>query len=560
LLRGDTRLGATWYELIHDRFLEPVRHLTETEEGVRNVLRLSRAIHRARETDPPITGKDCYFSFHEEVCDLAPKDAESMGALTMQELVTVFRCCLEKGNTDFLLSVVGYLGEKLQRWDLVLDHLHSALELGLGPPATLDAARRQDECNTRRAAAQLIGHAPLMAETFHAAPLAGRWAGLMQALEKCAAEDGDPELVAQAVRALGRVDSRPLYDRFVSRFGSEPRFRNPFAQLVEWRLRQENPHELRSALRQLPKTQRWKLRRMVWARRLRQGRSRLAFMGVLAAGMASLFSCLVHWLPAAFRLTFPQTMVLNFALEGLVQSIYFAITGGVTWGVTMTLTLGLCWIVFVPGRAYSARRLRNVSMLSGALGGLLGGLLISVLIILIFGRTELHLAGWDVHPDASPYTGIRNRLEANWSSGIPLVFPSMGLMMGIGIGWIASWLRVSRQHEKNDQSLFGDRHEPSLFFKLVKESRGAAIGLYLLCLSCSVVVIPFVKRDALFNLADAGPRLNGKPKFVWPWRTLVLKFLGESLVLAGGGWAVSVAIATGYLVPKYELPMEAMDE
>jgi hypothetical protein len=559
LLRGEYRLGEKWYELIHDRFLEPVQKLIDNTEAVRSVLRLSRAIHLVHQTDPAITGKECHFSYHKELCDLAQKNEASIAALTVEELVTVFRCCLQEASTQYLLSVAAQLGSTHGKWELVLEHLENALTLGLGPEGAGDEDRRKEQAGIREAAARLIGQGSLIAATFDGTALAARWAGLMQALERCAAEDRESEVVAQAVRALGRLDSRAMYDRFVSLFVSYAPFRERFAQLVEWRLRQGNPDELRGAIQRLPNRLRWTLRGMVWARRLSQGSSRLAFMGVLTAGMASLFSCLVHWLPALYCLSFPQTMILAFHPAGLVQSIYFGITGGVTWGVTMTLTLGLCWIVFFPGRAYSASLLRVVSIISGALGGLVGGVLISALIILVFGRNELHLAGWDVHPDETPYEGF-SAFRETWSSGIPLVFPAMGLMMGIGIGSIASWLRVSRQGQKNNHSLFGTATEPSLFLELINHSQLAAVGLYVLCLSSSAFVMPYVKRHALFHTTEAVTPAGAKRTFEWPWSTLVLKYLGESLVLAGGGWAVSVSIASGYLVPKYELPMESMDE
>jgi hypothetical protein len=252
-------------------------------------------------------------------------------------------------------------------------------------------------------------------------------------------------------------------------------------------------------------------------------------------------------------------MDLHFALDGLLQSVYNAPTGGILWGITLPLTLGLWWLVFQPGCAPSDRGLRWGSAIIGLLGGALGGVLISGLMIVVFEQGSLGKIGWDIVQSPAGYPTFSSRLSAVAPSRLPLVFPIMGGLMGLGIGLLAAQLRCEERRKPDAQE---GEPEPlfTLFWRLMRRSWLAALGFYALCALTTPILMPFVVRKALPEQYNQKAGAAAERLQEYSSRTLLWKFLGESLILSTGGWGLSLAITAAYLVRKVEFAMEEMDE
>lgn len=560
LLRGEDRLEETWYELIHDRFLDPVDELIASEKSIQAVVKLTRVIERLRssgELSEDATSEN-YFRFDEDICRLKP-DPSAMEVLTGPELLVIFRSCLAREDEEYLLAILRSLSERGQEGAVL-----SLLQSGLTSSEEL----------IRCAAARLVGQSPAHEATLGRGVLHDRWETLETTLVQCARGDRCAKVQTESAHALGRLDSAALYTRLKDEFSTDAPSRAAFARVVEWRARRRQPEKIRGVVEQLSTASRWHLWLLVWGQRLVRSRYRLALMLVLGMAAASLFSFLGHCLPSAFGASFPQSVELRPDFVGLLQSIYFAPTGGILWGITLPLTLGLWWLVFRPGCAPSDRNLIQTSTVIGLVGGAVGGFFVSLLMLGVFEQGSLGKIGWDITQASEGYHNFTSRWSAVAPSRLFWVFPVMGGLMGLGMGALGAHLRCE---ERRKPEAKGAKPEPLLriFCRLTQRSWLLAFGLYALCVLTAPILMPRVVRKALPEgyqqkpvvVREAAP---GAPQGAtpiaaqllqdYPASTLIWKFLGESLVLSTGGWGLCLAITTAYLVRRVEFDLEEMDE
>lgn len=514
LLRAEERGGDTWYELAHDKLIEPIleqqKKKPELMQLVKSVDLLESAVSAAAK------GKDLSGFFANRDGPIAEVE-NYLSGLYPEEIEFVLRGCLATGT-------------RLSFWTRRLrEYQEQNRQEGLGEALsrTLEDALGNPSATVRGNAVRLVGERSLF-------PGDGpqRLQDLERRLPEIALMDEDEGVREAAAKSLALLDQKDLYEKLdQSATAEKRRFLYALGEIGHrTSLGQGAAFQLfwKSLSLWTRFAGRWQMARI----RLSSGASQLIMIPLLSAILTPLL-CMVSRGPLS-EFGYSQTLASD--KGGFGQGIFHALVGGVNWGFIIPFFIILYLLLFERAPDSEVRH-RWAVPLAGALGGLVGGVINMFCVYGVYEVFSLQQAGWIVSA---------KELESLFlETGFGFFFPVNGLFLGAALGIVL--VRIS-SHPKwrdflNRQRLEGPlRDLPRAGRVLWEVSKLTLRGLWIL-------LIGIFLGETVVTYLILSPGKGIIPEFQGPAMTAA-KSYGDGASLLTGVFGASVGTLYGFLIHR----------
>jgi hypothetical protein len=397
LIRFEQRGGQRWYELSHDRLAGPVgRQLDREVSALLFAADLLAKVHEnvLLECGNSLTG---YFGEHRDVLTECRAFSEQVG-LFEDEAEFVFRSSL-------------CIGQDMLAWSRRIAQDYPAVRTNV-----LEDALAQGSPDVRRHAVELLGHDPVP-------ELSGQ-------LVEVALADGDESVRRAAGVSLGRLDQGSTFDALVDALSTSSSRASAIDVLARIRITADGAVSapvFEQRFLGLPGSDRRRIRRRAWVRRLEENAVVLAFVFVPAATLAACAAASFKWLPSAFNWSVTQ------ATDSFAMGIFQGVTAGIIWAGLINAGIAFYYVVF--GNEHRRKSLVRPfgALVAGAVSGLISSAIIVFLVIGVFDIRALEPMGWlRSIPGVSP--PVRFSAEFFADIFIRTRFGLVDLIIGTGLG------------------------------------------------------------------------------------------------------------------------------
>jgi hypothetical protein len=401
LLRSEARAASRWYEITHDRLIEPILDKKLNDEALKTLLQtrelLSAAVAQWKARRDFITDRHILTVLSELKRELV---------LSAEEL-------------EFLgMNSIG-AGFEVEEWIGLVGDQSPALIADM-----LDRASNHSAAMVRRNAT--IALSCISSEAADAALL------------RLAIEDDDPEVREQAAINAARADRPELNRRAFSLLANGSQRSRALVALAKMRdesVNHRRAEDFERHWRSVSLGDRLALELTLARVRLEKGWPNFVYVSVLGGLGAGLFCGLARMAPTMFGLTITEAPI--FKPDTIFMGFFQGNAGGIAWGGAVGAFLSLGWILFRGGgiRRLNQRNVANV--LFGIVGGIVGGIGVFMEIFFVFDPFVLVGTGWLPQ-------GMQTRdLAACIGTGNCLFHPLLGPAFGAGIGLALSAIQGS---------------------------------------------------------------------------------------------------------------------
>jgi hypothetical protein len=390
LLRAEIRAGARWYEISHDRLVEPILHKKLNDEELKTLLRTSELLVAAVEQ------WDARRDF--------VSDRHILSAIA--EVKNDLR--LSERELEFLgMNALG-AGFEMEAWVARLqadapEVLARLLALACDHP----------RAEVRRNAAVALGH--------------GNLGPPQDVLPRLATDDPDLEVREAAAASLARIDRADLNARMLALLrdaGERPRARAALARIRNESVIRERAVDFERRWALLPFFDRARLALALARVRLEKAWPTLVYVG-LFGGIGAAIGCGVpRMVPTIWALTLTDAGVPRWSLA--LSGLYQGGAGGIVWGSAVGLFLALGWVLFRRHGEGIVNRRNASNLILGILGGIVGGFGVFAVIFFVFDTDVLIRIGW--LPPGSPH----HLQPCLTDTGYCLFHPVLGIPFGAG--------------------------------------------------------------------------------------------------------------------------------
>ena len=514
--RGERR----YFELAHDRLVEPVLLLAERDD-VRAVLHALDLLRTRLEQAHTVAGADLkdYFVPHPEVIEEVTRAGEQI-RLSPDEVEFLWRAAIAEGRA-------------VTAW---------SRRLGQDAPGRsariLDEALHHPQPALRRATCRALIRSGVSVQTVP-------WGRIVALLFD------DPDGGVQRAAAEALVASAPAH--------SLPEIRNRARRYGYWGRGLRGLGALWAACERRPPAAEWHsellrgmsgaLRLQVWLAakglRAREAGPALLYTAGPAALGSGLLSSAFKWLPGMFGLG------LSMATSGAVVGAFQGLVAGLNWGFLIAAGLTLYRAVSGTGRVSDERPPGWQGMLAGGIPGALAGTISMFLVAKVFAPDSVVKAGWVSErrlPGAAFWGELFFQTRLGW------VYPIQGAALGVATAVLAHAVRRAplwREWQRQNRRLTGLRELSQAGRALVRLawSRSApAVG---------VILAGFTL--AWFAVASAPAHLGPLTDPV----TLVARLLGDASSQTFGAVGTVAGLLLGEWVLRVGIsvePAEAQDQ
>lgn len=399
LLRAEVRAGARWYEISHDRLVEPILHKKLNDEELKMLLRT---------TDLLVAAVEQWEPRREFVSDrhILSAISEVKGDLRLSER-----------ELEFLAMNSLGAGFEIEPWVERLKRDAPELLTRILQRASTDP---RPEIRQRAATALGLALGPEQAR-----------------LVELALTDPDGKVREAAAVSLARVDRPELNARMFGALregGRRARVRAAVAHMRNESATRQRALDLEARWRSISTRDRFLLVLAIMYVRLARGWPTLVYVAAFGALGSGLGCGLVRMLPSIWGLTLSQAPMSGPRLPfvGLFQGM----VGGMVWGGSVSACLSLGWILF---RRYGDGLVngRNVgNLILGTIGGFVGGIGVFAVIFFVYNTESLVKIGWLL-------PGSEHRVGPCLSeTGYCWFHPLLGFPFGAGIALAMSALHT----------------------------------------------------------------------------------------------------------------------
>jgi hypothetical protein len=396
-LRRESRSGALWYEISHDRLIKPVLDKKTRDEELRKLLHARELLDAALPHWKDERGFDketfILVELREVEKDLILSDDE-LQFLTMNSIgagcdIPAWTRRLRDRRPDVLQSI-----------------LHNAAA--------------QDDLQLRRNCATGLAEAE-SDSTDHE-------------LVRLAIDDADAETRRQAALAVAQADRPKLYDAVAAYLAGSRRRQSLTALAVIWddNLMSQRTEHFSRLLASLHAIDKAALVLRLAAVRIGRRWPLIFYVGIIAAFFAGLYCGAARILPTAFLGTIIANMPEGIFI-GIGAGLFQGMTGGVMWGLVTSVSLAIGWILFrSPGREWERYRVMT-NVVFGILGGIVGGIGVVAEVWFMFSTPSKLGIHWILN-------GPPSLAECIYVTRYCSFYPVLGPAFGAGMGLAAAWL------------------------------------------------------------------------------------------------------------------------
>ena len=299
--------------------------------------------------------------------------------------------------------------------------------------------------------------------------------------------------------------------------------------------------------------------RLFWLRMWHTG-FRILCISLVGAIITGAGAAAVYAVCASLGASFTQ----NSTAKGFTQGLFHGFAGGVTWGLTLSLSTLIYWLI-VRGRRIEPELKSHWAggILFSGLAGLVGGIFIACMVLSVDDSSGLRSAGWLTTKNYiyHPY------LDAFQITHAGLIFPIYGLFLGLGVGWsmlsihhdadIKQWMSDEKNAEKT-VTLFRS-WAWTVLKKAFAKSMPYTVGMVLAGISviflfqtghmdCGPKQSPFPSRCEAYGQNHPLDSYRYEQGLV-PVAPLEIRALGTSLIIYTGAFSLTV----GYLLALFAI-------
>jgi energy-coupling factor transporter ATP-binding protein EcfA2 len=456
LLRMETRGGAQWYELSHDRLADPVAR--QLNRDVSKLLfasdLLEAVLNRVKEERP--TGLTGYFGSHRDVLSECEPFHKQVG-LFEDEAEFVFRASLAAGV------------------DVVPWSRRLTLDFPEARHRVLTEAIVCPDPEVRANAAALLG------DEFDES-LSAELIGL-------AVGDSVAKVRKSAIQSLAKLDRPELFDAIKDQLASpatQANAKRAVAHLVVLADRGRTGPVFDRAYRSIGTGRRAGLRTQAWRMRLGDAVWVLPYVVIPAGVFSAIAAGLFKWVPGMFNYALCQ------ARPSLMAGMFHGATAALVWGGLIPLFLMLHRVVFLQ-KSRVTSGLRPVSALVwGAVAGCITGFVVTMLIAGVFDTRSLETMGWISNESLKQNNGaFWNDLFFQTRYGWAYIIT--GCAMGVSMAVIGNGMRSSGKFDfaESGDSVQGRKE----FFSIIRQMMKLAVRYlwaFPICLTISGVVVMMI--------------------------------------------------------------------
>jgi hypothetical protein len=498
LLRSEPRGGSRWYELAHDRLVDPILKRREGNKDFQALITATELLERARGSGGP---------------ERRPGESLVLGALTPD---FASRLRLSKRELVFLAAeVVWDGGAEVEKWMMALIEEDAAT---VADALDREATHPDRPTVVRETLARALGYVP--------------GSSAVRRLVRLALEDPDEVVREAAAVSLARLDDPGLNAEVMDGLQTAGRRRPARAALAHMRnksviaaagqgaLLEKPAVHLERAWSQIPWLNRVLLTGDLARLRIRRSGASILYMALSAGFFAAFTTAATRWFPAHWGHTLGQAPGESQGFAGVFQELW----GGFLWASFIVATIALGEAVFKRFRNTWWHNATLMRCLMGVAGGFVGGLGILASVFGVYTLEALIATKWLTEP-------VRSLAVCSFETHYCLVHPLYGVFLGLGI---AAGVCVLRRTSKWDAFFKGHLAEDPHWPKMQRmDSLPGRIGAALvLSLGFSWIT--------LLGLVAVG--IFAREVMVTPPRD-VLTFTGESLTI----WAGGVGGLAGYI-------------
>jgi len=416
LLVSEQRGGEWWYELAHDRLVEPVSQ--RKDHKVNKLLYaadlLEKVLGNAREENGGNL-KD-YFDDHGEILEVCQPFLLQAG-IFQDEAEFIFRVSLVDSSWH------------AQKWSQKI-YKEYPPEVQL---EVLSEALDSELPEVRRHTAELLGRDPVDQ--------------LLPELARLATEENEDASVRRAAaESLARLDANQYNDELMRKvFGdvfnklhkpaSQPRAETALSRIriaANWR---GNAPVFETYFRDVSRLLQAKIRVRAFATQLWEGLPILLCLVIPAAFFAAIAAAAFKWLPSLFGWALTQTTAN--AGPGIFQGF----TAGLIWAGGIVLGLTVYYIISEREDGSYSYLSQFYAIMVGTASGFIGSSIIVLVIVAVFNETVLQNMGWIMANHKRFSQEFWQDLFVNTRYAWPYLITGSGL--GIGMALTTNWLRTS---------------------------------------------------------------------------------------------------------------------
>jgi hypothetical protein len=485
-LRSEARAAGRWYEIAHDRLIEPVLDRKLHDEDLKTLLHTRELLRAAVEQ---------WKARREFIRD---RHILTVLSEVKRELV------LSNDELEFLgMNSIG-AGFEIEAWMALLGEQAPSL---VGD--VLQRAAGHQLASIRRNASSALGYVDTVAAD--------------AALLQLATEDDDKDVQEQAAIAIARAD-RPALTRRVFALlldrTSKPRALVALARMRDEYVDHPGSGDLIDQWRSAAVADRISLITTLARVRLEKRWPNLIYIALLGGIGAGLFCGVTRILPATFGFTITDPMTIR--LDALFMGFFQGMAGGVAWGGSVGFYLALGWILFRGSNTGPIGRRYLVNVLLGILGGVMGGLGVFMEIYLVYDPFVLQQNGW-LPLDVS----VRD-LGACVGTGHCLFHPSLGPAFGAGAAIALTALQASGRLDR----LLAPHMAAG---RIVDWQRTA----------CRIAAL-----SARFSLASLAMLSASALVYILEWHFRVAQVIGETFSIYAGNVGTIAGVLLGQIIMR----------
>ncbi len=449
LLVSELSGGERWYELAHDRLVEPVNKRKDHE--VNKLLTAADLLEKTlgRKIEEQGDNLKGYFDKHEEILRVCEPFLAQAG-IFQNEAEFIFRASLRDSVWE------------AQRWSQKLCKEY--------PPEVrreiLREALESEWPEVRLHTAELLGRDPVN----ELLPESARRATdeLLPELARLATEDEEDAGVRRAAaESLARLDAKSHDGELMQKLFGDVfnKLHKPASQskaeaalsriyiAAKWR---GNAPIFETYFRDVSRLRRAKIRLRAFATQLWEGFPILLCLVIPAGFFAAVAAAAFKWLPSLFGWALTQ----DTANAG--PGIFQGLTAGIIWAGGIVLGLTVYYIVSEREQASNSNLSKFYAIMVGTASGFIGSFIIVLVVVSVFNETVLQNIGWIMSNHKRFSQDFWLDLIFNTRYAWPYLITGSGL--GVGMALTTNQLRTDKEWEK-----FKDEQEQPTTFKELME-------------------------------------------------------------------------------------------
>lgn len=206
--------------------------------------------------------------------------------------------------------------------------------------------------------------------------------------------------------------------------------------------------------RALPFSQRLRILNQLWWQRTMRSFGWMFFVVVLSTVFTAIGAGLA-FVPMGL---IGASLTLADKSAGWAKGPFHGIAGGTFWGIGISVSLMLYWVIIRGGRVSPKPRNWIPAALFAAAGGFISGIALALVVGFVFQPQSLYNAGW---LRSSTPTGATERLvDYFWRTRHGWWTPILGAAVGVGVAWSLQVISADPRTERFLKEQSGAIHRP----------------------------------------------------------------------------------------------------